>query len=408
MTSADRRRLYTLLGADGISRFGNQLTLLAVPWFVLATTGSAGQAGLTVFAGALATTVSLLFGGPLVDRIGYRRVSIIGDLASAASVAAIPALYQTIGLDLWLLLVLVFLGALFDIPASVARFSVLPDFAERAVMHSERAYAISETLLSIAALAGPPVGGVLIALIGPSNVLWFDAATFLISASAVYLLPGLRRVQEAIDRGYLGDLVDGLRFLVNERVLGPLVALLAALNLVIGSLETLILPVYADRVFESAIALGLMTAAFAAGTLAGNAIFGVIGHRLSRRGSFAVGIGSVPVVYLALAAEPGIIIVLALLLGLGVGLSLANLLEYTIYFERIPENMRARLLGIAGAVGTASVPLGRLLAGYLIDWFGLMTGLLTLAGLGLLVLAGLLLIPAMRWLDSQPKTDVTA
>src|SRR5699024_5897530 len=112
-----------------------------------------------VFAGALATTLSLLFGGPLVDRIGYRRASIIGDLASAASVVAIPALYQTVGLAFWQLLVLVFLGALLDIPASVARFSVLPDFAKRAAMRPERAYAVSETLLSTAPLAGPPVGG---------------------------------------------------------------------------------------------------------------------------------------------------------------------------------------------------------------------------------------------------------
>src|SRR5262245_39851577 len=59
-------------------------------------------------------------------------MSIVADLASAAAVAAIPLLHATVGLELWELLLLVFLGALLDAPGATARVSLFPDLVERA------------------------------------------------------------------------------------------------------------------------------------------------------------------------------------------------------------------------------------------------------------------------------------
>ena len=80
----------------------------------------------------------------------------------------------------------------------------------------------------------------------------------------------------------------------------------------------------------------------------GTLVFGAIGHRLSRRAVFFVGFAVVPATLAALALEPALPLTLAVLAGFGLGLGLANVLEYTIYFERIPEGMRARVLGLAG------------------------------------------------------------
>src|SRR5262245_1308964 len=87
----DRSRtpLGVLLAADGISKTGSMLTLMAVPWFVLETTGSAARTGLTAAVEALAIVVAGFFGGALVDRLGHKRTSVVGDLASAATVALI-------------------------------------------------------------------------------------------------------------------------------------------------------------------------------------------------------------------------------------------------------------------------------------------------------------------------------
>jgi MFS family permease len=153
----------------------------------------------------------------------------------------------------------------------------------------------------------------------------------------------------------------------------------AAMNVLVGPIETVFLPVYADQVFASALRYGLMAAAVGAGALTGTLLFGTIGHRMPRRAVFLGGYLTVPLVVLALAPTPGLPVTLGLLTLLGLALGLIDPLEYTIYFERIPENMRARVLGIIGALGWCTVPLGRVGGGVLIDRLGLSTTL-ALAG----------------------------
>jgi hypothetical protein len=366
-TARQRTPMLALLAADGISRLGNAMTMTAIPWFVLVTTGSAARTGMVIFAGAFTAVLSLLFGGVLVDRVGFRTASIVGDLASGLSVASIPLLDATVGLEFWQLLVLVFTGELLDTPAQVARYSALPRAAALAGTRFERVNSASDALFTLGSLAGPALAGVLIVAVGPANVLWLDAVSFLISIVLVKTLVPADLVQPAGDgdAGYCRQFREGMRFIRQERLLFPLILLLAVMNVLIGPIDVLIVPVYAKEVFDSAYALGLMAAAGAVGSLLGNVVF-------------FFGFISLPAVLLSLSSTPGLAVTLAVLAGLGFGLSLTNLLEYTIYFERIPEGMRARVLGLAGAIGWCTVPVGRLTGGGLIEAFGLPDGLLVL------------------------------
>ena len=82
----------SLLTANAISLIGNVLSAVAIPWFVLQTTGSAVQTGITGFFTVLPVVLAGFFGGTLVDRLGYKRTSILADLASGVMVALIPIL----------------------------------------------------------------------------------------------------------------------------------------------------------------------------------------------------------------------------------------------------------------------------------------------------------------------------
>ena len=92
-----RRPLAALLGADLVSQTGNMLTWVAIPWYVLETTDNAALAGVTAATEAVAVVIAGVLGGAVVDRLGQKRTSIIGDLASAATVAMIPTLHHTVG-----------------------------------------------------------------------------------------------------------------------------------------------------------------------------------------------------------------------------------------------------------------------------------------------------------------------
>src|SRR5215211_7391354 len=140
----ERRRipLVALYAGDAISLTGNAVTQLAVPWFVLVTTGSPALTGLAVFFNFLPVVLAGFFGGVIVDRLGFRTTSVVADLASAAAVAAIPLLHATIGIELWQLMGLVFVGALLDAPGATARQSLFPDVVQLAGVRMERANGI--------------------------------------------------------------------------------------------------------------------------------------------------------------------------------------------------------------------------------------------------------------------------
>ena len=395
-----RAPLVRLLAAEGLSRAGNVVTAIAVPWYVLETTGSAARAGLAGFASAVAIVISLLFGGTLADRLGYRRTSIVADLASGICVALIPLLHATVGLAFWELLALIFCSALLDVPGSLARMSLLPDLAQHAGLRTERAYALNETGGLLAALAGPALTGALIVAFGAPAALWIDAASFGVAA---VLMTGLRleatqatAAVSAESRGYGAAFVVGVRFVLGDPFLRSLVAMFAVMNLLLGPLESVILPVYARAVFGSAFDFGLLATASGAGAIGAAIVFGAIGHRLSRRAIFLGGYTAVPLVLGALVFEPSLAVAMALVTLIGFAVGIIDPLEYTIYFERVPQQMRARALGVIGALGWCSVPVGRVLCGVLLSSFGVPTTLAILALLFAALPAVILTRPSLR------------
>ncbi|HEY8598560.1 MAG TPA: MFS transporter, partial [Thermomicrobiales bacterium] len=215
-TPAHRLPFYAILGANAISMQGNALAQLALPWFVLATTGSAAKTGITAAFGLLPLILSGFFGGTIVDRLGHKRASVIADLASLVAVALIPLLHGFGLLNFGLLLALVFLGALLDAPGTTARAALVPELIALGQLRPERANTAHEVIESGAQFAGPILAGLLIAALGPATVLWFDAATFLVSALLVALAVPTVQI-DADDQpthGYFADLTAGVRFVL--------------------------------------------------------------------------------------------------------------------------------------------------------------------------------------------------
>lgn len=218
----NRIPILALLSARSVPLIGDELALLAVPWFVLQTTGSAMQAGITAAATVLPRIVSGIFGGTLVDRLGFKRTSIVADLVSGFTVALIPLLHATIGIAFWQLLLLVFLGSLLDNAGNVARNSLIPDLSAAANIRLERVNSAFGSVNSATILIGPIVAGFLIAALGPSEVLWFDAVTFALSATLVTIaVPTPVRLNDGsnTDDKYLAQLAEGVTFVLRERLI---------------------------------------------------------------------------------------------------------------------------------------------------------------------------------------------
>ena len=162
----DRRPLYSLLTAAGISQPGNAMTIVAGPWFVLQTTGSAAKTGLVGAAFALGLLMPIL-GGPLVDLLGFRRGSVFADVESGATVALIPALRLAGMLEYWQIVVLVFNLTSVNSQGDTARLALVPALARLAHMPFTRANARDRAIIRLGSALGPFLAGVLIARSAP-------------------------------------------------------------------------------------------------------------------------------------------------------------------------------------------------------------------------------------------------
>lgn len=390
-----------LLSANTVSQIGSALTLIALPWFVLQTTGSAAQTGLAGFSVAVPGFLVGIFGGTLVDRLGYRRSSVVADVVSGIGLGLVPTLYYTIGLPFPVLMVLVFAGSMLAIPGLTARRSMLPELAGLAGQRLERVNSAFESIQHIAMLLGPPIAGILIAAFGASTALWVDAATFAFSAVAVWVFVPLFSTHSLSleQSSYRQQLVEGLRFLVRDSLLRDMAITLGIENGLQAPLFAVILPVFAVRSLGSATALGLIVSAFAIGALVGATIYGTIGHRIPRRAFWFVAYLVSPAMYLVLAANPALPVLLLTFVLMGVVFGPINPLMVTIRHERIPTEMRGRVFSSYSAVAQLVAPLGIVLGGFAIAAAGFRPTVIALAIVVEVVAIAMFFVPSLRQMD---------
>ena len=402
-TTRNRLPLLSLFAANAISMVGNVVAAIAIPWFVLQTTGSATQTGITGFFTILPVVLAGLLGGTLIDRLGYKRTSIIADLASGVTVALIPLLHSTVGLQFWQLIVLVFLGALLDAPGSTARAALVPELAALAGMPIERATSASQVIERSSRLVGAPLAGLLITILGTANVLWLDAASFFVSAAMVTLLVAATHVRpkEAEHGKYVDELLDGLRFLRRDHLIATIVVTVMITNFLDAAFGGVVLPVYVKQVFGNALNLGLIIAANGGGAVLGAIIFGTVGHRLPRRATFVAMfvLASLHFWIFALFLPFPFVLVATIISGVGAGP--LNPIIDAVAYERIPSGMRGRVFGAITAGAWVAMPLGMLLGGILTEQFGVQPLLISLGMAYLVTTLSLAFVPVLRQMNRR-------
>ncbi len=401
MSVEEQRRklpLFAFYIANVVSFVGSYLSLLAIPWFVLQTTGSVTETGITAFFSTLPTVVSAFFGSVVVDRLGYKRMSVMSDIASGVSVALVPLLYHTVGLSFWQLQALVFLGGLLKAPGGIARTSLVPDLATLAKTPLERANAISDGVGRVAGFFGGPIAGILIVLIGSSNLLWIDGASFIFSALLIgFAVPTTARAKAEKKQNFLENLLEGVRFIRRDAFIMAIVITIVVTNLLDGALFSVVEPDYVKQVFGSAVPLGLLVAGFGGAAFVSTFIFGAIGHRLPRRLTFTISfivMGALVYGVLILKLPLPLIIAGNILAGLAVGP--INPLIFTVVQERTPAEMRARVVGAITSCGFIGIPLGTVASGYLIALLGLKLTLTIMGGCYMLATCSLLFNSGLR------------
>ncbi|MEU3861542.1 MFS transporter [Streptomyces sp. NPDC028722] len=410
---AGRRSLRPLggvLAAMAVSLAGTRVSAVALPWFVLVTTGSATQTGLVAFCEMTPYVVVKAFTGPLVDGIGPRAVSWTTDLASAAAAAAVPVLHALHLMSFPLLLALVALIGASRGPGDLAKEVMVPDAAERSRVPLERATGLTGVTERLAATIGPAAGGALVALLGPLTGLVVNACCFAVGSVIIGLaLPrGMgRTTEEAPTRaeagpGYWRRFGEGLSFLRGEPLLFSVIVVVGITNLLDAGFTAVLMPVWARESGHGPAAVGLMGGVMGVAAVGGSLIATMAAHRLRRRVAFFAGflLAGAPR-FLILASDAPMCAVLAVFAASGFGAGFVNPVLGAVLFERVPRQLLGRVNALGDSLAWAGIPLGGLIAGAVVASVGLVPVLVAGGAAYLLTMNLAGLRPEWREMDRQ-------
>lgn len=401
--SSPRRPLVALLIAETVSAVGTRMAALALPWFVLATTGSATKTGLVAFAELLPYVLASALGGPWIDRLGARRVSVIADVASVAFVVAVPLLHDRIGYGGVVALVAV-VGVLRGF-GDTSKRAVFPQVVESSGLDLTRGASLQDGLARLATLLGAPLGGVLIAAFDAPTVLIVDAATFGVSALVVALAVPVARAAAGDREPYLRALRAGVAFLGRDRLAVGLVLMVFCTNLLDAAYTSVLAPLWASQ-RGTPTALGLLFGTFAVGAVLGNVLFTAIAPRAPRFALYTLGflVGGAPRFAALALADVWVVLVVSFTAGLAI--AAINPILGAVIYERVPAALMARVQGLITAVAWAGMPLGALVGGWLAGAAGLRWALLGTGAAYLLVTLAPLTHPMWRRLDERPAAPI--
>ncbi|WP_313407485.1 MFS transporter [Aeromicrobium sp.] len=391
-----------------VSVLGNSIAAIALPLIVLQSTGSAMSAGWVAAATAVPAVLAGLFMGVVIDRINRVTSSVVTDLVSAASVAALPIVDGLVGLEVGWFVLFGVVGSLGDVPGMTAREALLPRVARSSTISTERLIGLRESLGGISLLIGPAVAGLLMTLFEGSTVLWVTAGTSFLAALLTLGIPRhVGRPDDAPATAPLGawnEFVEGWRLLTRTRLVAVVTGLSLLSVMTLSAFQALILPVHFTLIDQPG-RLGFVLTSIAAGLLTGSALYVAFTHRLTRRVWLVTGllVSSLGFLVIGLLPTTWLLLTGGFVLGLGSGLCGALLGLLTI--SAVPESALGRVMGTQNALMTAAAPAAILLAAVVIEQVSLTVAALGFVALWVLTSVVAVADPALRDLDpNEPET----
>jgi MFS family permease len=367
--------LIALAVASVASIGGTRVSTIAIPWLVLTTTGSPVLTGLVGFAEMAPYVLAKALGGPLIDRIGARHISMWCDGLSAIAVTLVPLLFWAGMLSIWVLLPAVALIGVLRAPSDAAKQALVPTIAALGQVPLERVTGVMGASDRLAGTIGAASAGALIALLGPAPALLANALAFCLSGLVVaFGISGRQTQAEKRDvvTTYGTDFAAGWTVLSSDPVLKGLVIMIAVTNLFDQAYGVVLLPVWVKTAGLDVTWVGIFLATFSGASILGAAIAAVIGARLPRLLIYTIGFlfaGPMPMAIFAVDAPLSAIVAVLLVSGFAAGF--LNPIIGAILFERIPSAMVGRVIALFGALAWALMPFGGLYGGLLIDSYGI-------------------------------------
>ncbi|HEX3811577.1 MAG TPA: MFS transporter [Mycobacteriales bacterium] len=364
---------------DSISQVGTMITMLAMPLLAVKQLHATPfQVGLLTTFETLAFLVVGLPAGAWVDRMRRRSVMIVGDLGRALTLGSVPAAALGHALTIWQLYAVVLVCGVLTVFFDVSYQSYLPFLVGRE--HLVDGNAKLQATQSVAQVAGPSAGGLLVQALTAPYAIALDAVSYLCSAAFVGRIRAREPQPERTTQTHLlHEIREGLAFVLGHRLLRAIAACTGISNLFNTAAQSMLIVLLARNLHLAAGAIG--------GLLSAGAVGGVFGALLCRR--IAERIGQGPTIWLSTACTAPLALVepflhrdatLALFvvaqMAVSAGVVIYNVTQVSFRQALCPERLLGRMNATMRFLVWGTMPLGGLLGGALGATVGVRTAIL--------------------------------
>jgi MFS family permease len=364
-----RSRNYRLFFAGQfVSLTGTWMQMIAQSWLVYRLTGSSFILGAVGFASQIPILLFAFIGGNVADRYNRHRLVIATQVAAMAIAFILAALTLVDAVRIWHIFGLAVLMGMvnaFDMPARQAFIVEIVDKDD--LMN---AIALNSTIFNGARVVGPAVAGIVIAGVGEGWCFFANGVSYLAVIAGLLFMRMRPRKIEGGARFTLNSLLDGFRYVRENRTIRAVLLLLGVMSMA-GMPYSVLMPVYADSILHGGPrGLGILMGATGAGALFGALYLAV---KQNTRGlgkiiAFSCAGFGVALLFFAVSRLFWVSVLILVPVGYFFMIHLAS--GNTLMQLMVPDRLRGRVMALHVSLMMGMAPFGSLLAGYIAEHFG--------------------------------------
>ncbi len=344
-----------------VSLFGTWMQMTAQSYLVFELTRSPAYLGYISFTFGIPSWIFMLYGGVIADRVSRRMLLIITQscmmiLAFVLSTLAFSGLVQP-----WHILVLAFCSGIANAFDAPARQAIVFELVEREDITN--AVALNSTLFNLSAIMGPAVAGVIYMFFGPGWCFALNGVSYVALLSALFLMKLKPHVEPVQTISVLSSLKEGIRYVVSDPVILPIMCLVAVTALFGFSFITL-MPAWAVNVLGGdATTNGILQSARGAGALLSALVIASLGRFEFRGKLLTAGSFIFPVLLFVFALVRKQSLSLFVMVGIGIALVFIMNLANSLLQILVSDHLRGRVMSIFSLTYFGFMPIGGLMAG---------------------------------------------
>ena len=399
-----------LWGASAISEFGSQVTALALPLIAALTLGATPwQMGLLSAAGSAPILLVGLFAGVWVDRLRRQPVLVWTDIGRGVLLLIVPLTSAFGALRIEILYAVALAVGALTVLFDVAHLSFVPSLVQREEL--VEANGKVEVTWSMAQVAGPGLGGLLVGWLGAAFAVLVDALSFLASALLICRIRATEPSPGAADdrRGVVADIVEGLRVVLTHPILRVLAGCSATTSL-FGRMFMAVYVLFMTRDLGlGSVGVGLVFATGGLGSLAGALVAGPATRRLGPGptmvwAQLAFGVTGLAVPLAVLVPQVALPMIVASEFGQWLAVIVYNVIARSVRQAITPDRMLGRVNATMRFMAGGALPIGALMGGAIGELIGLPLTLVV-AEFGMLLAFLWLLLSPVRALRVLPAVE---